>query len=373
MTLGLLAFILTTIGAWVGMHYYTFLNLSAAGVGRVVLVPLLWCLALAFPVTRLLTLRWRNPVLRFIYRVGVTWMGLLFILSFWFLVASLLRRGLNLTGWAPASDPGPWILGTGSLVAAMGAWGLYHALSGPRDVHFEVDRSDRYGLGRSLKIVQISDVHLGLILGIPYLGRLVERINALQPDLVFITGDFFDPEFDADAEAAKLLKTVTAREGVFAVSGNHEFYAGIGRFQAMMEGAGVPVLDNEIQSTPSGVQIIGIQDQTANRFPALEMSSDLPKALLSLDPGRPSLLLAHQPKELEPAADKRVDLVFSGHTHNGQVFPFRAIVRLAYKYLSGRYRLGPDTELIVNTGTGFWGPPLRLGSDSQIVIVDFRC
>ena len=91
-----------------------------------------------------------------------------------------------------------------------------------------------------------------------------------------------------------------------------------------------------------------------------------------MEAGRPAFLLAHQPRKLESAAEKGVDLVFSGHTHRGQIFPFGALVRLNFKYLSGRYRLGPTTDLIVCSGTGYWGPPLRIGSDSEIVIVAFK-
>jgi predicted MPP superfamily phosphohydrolase len=114
-----------------------------------------------------------------------------------------------------------------------------------------------------------------------------------------------------------------------------------------------------------------MHDQTANRFTGLGLSSDLGKALRDVRHDMPSFLLAHQPKHLEPAAEKRVDVIFAGHTHAGQVFPFRAVVRMAYRYLGGRYALADDTDLIVNTGTGFWGPPLRVGTNSQIVIVDF--
>ncbi|HLP43407.1 MAG TPA: hypothetical protein VK465_18030 [Fibrobacteria bacterium] len=100
-------------------------------------------------------------------------------------------------------------------------------------------------------------------------------------------------------------------------------------------------------------------------------SCDPDRALSGIDPARPSVVLAHQPKELEGAALRRADLVLCGHTHAGQIFPFRAAVRIVFRYVAGRHRLGPDTDLLVCTGTGFWGPPLRVGSDSQIVVVDF--
>lgn len=371
MTLGLLAFLFSAIGTWVAMHWYAYVNLSAIGVDKAILIPALWGLGLTFPITRLFSLRWRNPVLRIFYWTGAVWMGSVFLLSFWFLVASVVRRVSGLAGLQAADDPVPWILATAVAVLGMVVWGMVHAIRGPKEVRYIVDRKSRFGKGKTARVVQISDVHLGLTLGTDFLSALVERINRLEPDLIFITGDLFDPEFPSDTEAAMILAGLKSRQGTFAVSGNHEFYSGLGRFLDMMAGAGIPVLDNEIRVTSGGIQVCGIHDQTANRFTSLGVACDLAKALHDINHDYPSMLLAHQPKELGPASAKRVDLIFCGHTHAGQIFPFRAVVRMAFKYLGGRYRLGPDTDLIVNTGTGFWGPPLRLGTTSQIVVVEF--
>jgi predicted MPP superfamily phosphohydrolase len=354
------------------MHYFVFRNLAAAGLDRTWLTAVLWILALIFPLTRLLTFRYKNGLLRVCYWIGAVWMGSVFLLAFWFLVSMLARKGLKLAGLSAASDSAAWIATTAAAVLAMILWGLFNAWRGPKEVRFTLDRSARYGKGKRLRLVQISDVHLGLTLGVEFLQSLVERINKLDPDLVLLTGDFFDPEFPGDDQAVEILKTLRAGEGIYAVSGNHEFYSGLDRFLVMMEKSGIPVLNNETKTTKSGMQVCGIHDQTANRFKALGVTCDLGKAVATIDPSMPSILLAHQPKELEPAIDKRVDLILSGHTHAGQVFPFRFVVRLAYKYLGGRYNLGPETDLVVNTGTGFWGPPLRLGTDSQIVVVDFK-
>jgi predicted MPP superfamily phosphohydrolase len=371
MNLGLISFLFAAIGTWVAMHYYAFVNLTAIGFNGRILTPLLWVLALTFPLARILTFRLRHPLLKFMYWIGAVWMGSVFLLSFWFLISSLVRRLAHFGGLHAALDPLPWIHVTAFAVLAMILWGVITAMRGPREVHYAVDRSARYGMGRRARIVQISDVHLGLTLGVDFLKSLVERINRLEPDLVLITGDLFDPEFPSDKEASALLAKIKATRGVFAVSGNHEFYSGLQRFLDLMQAAGIPVLDNESREAGEGLQIAGIHDPTANRFTSLGFTSDLPKSLRDLRSDNPSILLAHQPKDLEAAAAKRVDLVFSGHTHAGQIFPFSILVRLQFKYLAGRHALGPDTDLIVNTGTGFWGPPLRVGTVSQIVVVDF--
>jgi predicted MPP superfamily phosphohydrolase len=370
MPIGIILFLTFFIGTWTAMHYYVFVNLAALGIDRTWLTAGLWALALAFPVARGLAFKWRAWPLRILYWIGALWMGAIFLFCFWFLVASGARRLLGLAGIGSESDPVTWIGTVAAAVAAMVAWGALHAWRGPKNAHYAVDRSGRYGGGRKARIVQISDVHLGLILGTEFLAAREEHINGLAPDLVLITGDLFDPEFPDDAKAVAELSRLRAREGIFAVSGNHEFYSGMKRYFAMMKDAGIPVLDSEVRSTAAGIQVCGIHDHTANRFTVLGLESDLGKALNGIDPARPSILLAHQPKGLEPAAAARVDLIFSGHTHAGQIFPFWAVVRMAFRYISGRYRIGADTDLIVNTGTGFWGPPLRLGTDSQIVVVD---
>ncbi len=372
MRLAIPFFILSVLSAWSLMHWYVYHNLSALGFSKAILVPALWALSLSFPFLRLFTLRWRNPVTRVLYWIAAFWMGTVFLFSFWFLIASGLRHLAGLAGLPSADDPARWILATALAVTVMIAWGLFNALRAPREVRYAIDRSERYGKNLTARIVQISDVHLGLTLGTDFLASLVARINALEPDLVFITGDLIDPEFPSDGEAAAILAKLTPKQGAFAVSGNHEFYAGLPRFLALMTAAGIPVLANEIRSTASGLQIAGIHDPSARRFARLGVTSDLEKSLRDIDHDMPAFLLAHQPKNLEPAQARRVDLIFSGHTHAGQVFPFRALVRLSFKYLAGKYALGRETDLIVNTGTGFWGPPLRVGTDSQIVIVDFR-
>lgn len=370
MPIGILLFLCIFIGLWSGMHYYVFTNLSALGISRLGLTAGLWALGLAFPIARLLAFRWRPLPVRVLYWIGAVWMGSIFLFCFWFLVASGTRRLLASAGIGQGTDPVIWIGTVAILVGAMVLFGAWNAWRGPKEKHFGIDRSKRYGGGRKTRIVQISDVHLGLILGVGFLDRLVERINGLKPDLVLITGDLFDPEFPDDDKAAAGLARIRATEGVYAVSGNHEFYSGMKRYFNMMEAAGIPVLDSEQVTTASGLQVAGIHDPTANRFTILGLGSDMGKAVRVIDPARPSILMAHQPKHLEPAAEARIDLIFSGHTHAGQVFPFWAVVRMAFRYISGLYRLGPDTELIVNTGTGFWGPPMRLGTDSQIVVAD---
>lgn len=373
--LGIAVFLSVFLGALAGLHVYIYANLVAAGLPRgpvaSALLGLSAVLFLALPFSRFAARGLPGALMRACHWLGMTWMGLGFLMSCAFLAAALVRGGLSLAGLGAWTEPRPWILSAGALALLAGALGMAGARV-PKVARYRVDRRARYGAGRKATLAQISDVHLGLSLGTPWLARLVDRINSLEPDLVLLTGDLLDGEFPDDAGAARELSRLAARDGVFAVSGNHEFYAGIGRFLALMEASGIPVLANEARALPSGLQVAGIHDPTAGSEPRGGVYCDLGRALSGIDPSRPSVLLAHQPKGLEPAAAKRVDLVLSGHTHAGQIFPFRALVRLVFRHVRGMHRLGPDTDLIVCSGTGFWGPPMRVGARSEIVLVEME-
>jgi hypothetical protein len=148
-TLGLITFLCSVIGAWTAMHWYVFHNLSALGIDRNILIPLLWGLALTFPFTRLFTLKWRNPFLRTLYWIGAIWMGSIFMLSFWFLVSSGVRRLCRLAGMDSAADPTPWILATAAAVLAMIAWGLLNAVRGKSGMPSIVRRGTARGNARA--------------------------------------------------------------------------------------------------------------------------------------------------------------------------------------------------------------------------------
>ncbi len=370
---GLVIFLSIFLGALTGLHVYIYANLVAAGLPRgpvaAVLLGLFAILFLALPFSRFAARGLPGAVMRACHWLGMSWMGLGFLMSSAFLASALIRGGLSLAGLGAWAEPRPWILSAGALALLAGALGQLSARV-PKVARYRVDRRARYGAGRRARVAQISDVHLGLSLGTPWLAALVDRLNALEPDIVVLTGDILDGEFPDDAGAARELSRLAAPDGVFAVSGNHEFYAGIGRFLKLMEASGIPVLANEARVLPSGLQVAGIHDPTAGGDPGRGVHCDLGRALSGIDSSRPSVLLAHQPRGLGPAAARRVDLVLSGHTHAGQIFPFRALVRLVFRHVRGLHRLGPDTELIVCSGTGFWGPPMRVGTRSEIVLVE---
>jgi len=220
------------------------------------------------------------------------------------------------------------------------------------------------------RIVQISDVHVGPTIGREFLADIVARVNALQPDLVAITGDLVDGTVEQLGALLAPLKDLRAKDGVFFTTGNHEYYwPQFESWFSFLEGLGIRVLRNERVRVGGehGFDLAGIDDLTARSY-GPGHGADLDRALAGRDSSRALVLLAHHPRQVRDAQRFDVDLQLSGHTHGGQMFPFSLLVRLVEPYVAGLYTLG-KTTLYVSRGTGYWGPPMRLGSPAEITEV----
>jgi predicted MPP superfamily phosphohydrolase len=228
-----------------------------------------------------------------------------------------------------------------------------------------------------LTIAQLSDVHVGPIIGARFVARTVELTNRLRADVVVITGDLFDRTASEIGDILPLLARLRSRYGTFFVTGNHEFYVGADSLCAALRGIGVTVLRNQRTTLGDGaasIDLLGVDDWSAGRrrhgrpgnvFPGVG-HYDLGAALAGRDPERAAVLLAHQPRDFARAAAAGVGLQLSGHTHGGQMFPIIGISKLVYHWVAGHYRLGP-AHLYVSRGTGFWGPPFRVLAPPEIV------
>lgn len=217
---------------------------------------------------------------------------------------------------------------------------------------------------KGFKVVQLSDVHLGIISRESWLEKVVEKINSLEPDLIVITGDLIDRDINGMGKLPKILKRLNSRYGVFAVTGNHEFYAGVERFYELAEKTGFKVLKNENFVVNENLEIIGIEDDTSRRFGKEDFNPD--ELFMKIDRNKFTIFLSHKPKYFESAVYSGVDLQLSGHTHAGQIPPMDIIIFLTFKYPYGLYRF-KDSYLYTTSGTGIWGPPMRTFSSSEIV------
>ncbi|BCZ18575.1 Integral membrane protein [Helicobacter sp. NHP19-012] len=219
-------------------------------------------------------------------------------------------------------------------------------------------------LKQALHLAMISDAHIGPYLKKDYLRQIVDRINALNPDIVVIVGDLADLRAKLVQEDLAPLKDIQSKHGVYYVLGNHEYYHGATALIEVFKRHHIRVLQNESVQV-AGLNLMGVNDLMGYRFKHFE--PDFKTPFTQINPNLPSVLLSHQPKSLTHLKQKP-DLLLCGHTHAGQIFPFSLLVWLDQKYLYGHYHL-KDCQMIVSSGCGFWGPPVRILTKSEIVSI----
>jgi hypothetical protein len=364
-------------GVLVGVHWYLHQRLVVAPqLGEpwsALATAAFWLLAAAIvaePVAgRLLAPRYA----RLVAWPAALWMGFAFLLI---LLLGASDLGLWLAGHpalAASADTGAAREAAGTRAAVvtllallLGLAGMASALRPPRlrRVRFEIA-----GWPRALdgfRIVQLSDIHFGPILGRRFAEHLVERVTELAPDLVAVTGDLADGDAELLADEVAPLAGLRARHGVFFVTGNHDHYSGAAGWAARATALGMRALRNErveIGEGEASFDLVGVDDHNGRLVGG--GGEDLARALAGRDPRRPALLLAHDPSTFRRARRAGIDLQLSGHTHGGQIWPFRFAVRLVVPWVEGAHRDG-RAQLYVSRGTGFWGPPMRLLAPAEI-------
>jgi predicted MPP superfamily phosphohydrolase len=249
-------------------------------------------------------------------------------------------------------------------VFLLSSFALYRGTRPPRTRDIDIPMEGLAPELSGFSIVQLSDLHLHRWTRAAWFDGVVERVNALSPDLIVITGDLIEDDINRCMRFIKALKRLRARNGVVAITGNHEFYIGIGNFQELCRRANITVLRNEMITLDQGLDILGIDDPAGGMFK--ESVSGLASTLAENKRTRPVVLLLHRPLHFKEAVGMGVDLQLSGHTHAGQIPPMDLIVLLSYRYPYGLYR-HQSSYLYTTCGTGTWGPPMRLFSQSEIV------
>ena len=363
-------FLTLALTVWGLMHAYVFWRMGTipwvaaycSSKGLVLTALGLW---LSYPLARMLNSRNLEVIGVPLEYAAAAWIGVLFLMFAAILVVDLVTVGGLLFPQVARQ-----LLGGAALVAGLfSVLGLVQGLRAPVVRDFEVRLAGLPAERDGLNLVAISDLHLGTLKGERWLTKLLGRVNDLQPDLVVIVGDLVDGNVRQVETLLPALKQLRAPLGVWAVTGNHEYYAGLEPSVKLLEAAGYQLLRDRWAEAAPGLIIAGVDDLTARE--QFGQSNDAIERALSNRPPGGTILLSHSPLGSERASAKGVQLMLSGHTHGGQIWPFNYLVQLRYPLLAGRYEADGMT-LIVGRGTGTWGPPMRLWRPGEILRIKLR-
>jgi predicted MPP superfamily phosphohydrolase len=361
--------ILVLVHLYIGMRLLPGMDLGLPGIlfGVILLALSAVLVRIGLVAPSLRRSRWSGPL---------AWAGLLAMGFFSSLLVLTLLRELVLLGMMLAGTGGP-ALSRDSAVAvpllalAVTAIGFINARRLARVVRVDVPIA---GLPQELAgyaFAQISDIHVGPTIKRAYLNAIVTRVNSLKPDAIAVTGDLVDGSVQRLALHTAPLARLSAPDGVFFVTGNHEYYSGAEQWIAEVRRLGLRVLINEHVIRRRGqaaLMIAGVTDYTAEHFdPAHKSDPHLAAAGAPIDVAV-KVLLAHQPRSAAAAADAGFHLQLSGHTHGGQFFPWNLFVPLQQPFVAGLNRVR-SLWVYTSRGTGYWGPPKRFGAPSEITLV----
>jgi uncharacterized protein len=371
-------FLLTFFLIYGGFHFYFFLRVRAAfapGAATQVILIALLILAMMAPIIVRVSERYGFEVLaQFMSWAGYTWMAALLLFFSVSVLVDLYRLLIHFSGLLLQTDVGAWIPVARTIfilpaVVALGmvVCGSFEALN-IRTERLEIRSTKIPKATGRIRIVQISDVHVGVLIHGKRLEGILKKVREAEPDLIVSTGDLVDGQIDGMAEAAAQLRAILPRFGKFAVTGNHEFYAGIDDALDFTAMAGFTTLRGRVATVAGVIELVGVDDPGLHG-PGLHGRPSDREVLTRANRGCFTILLKHQPRVEKESADA-FDLQLSGHTHKGQIFPFSLITRLVFPFHSGNYRLTDGALLHVSRGTGTWGPPVRFLAPPEITVID---
>jgi uncharacterized protein len=352
------------LSIWTAMHVYVFWRISSipaltrVPTPAVVLVAVfLWA---SYVVGRLIAHHGMTGAAAPLEWIGAQWLGIVFLIFCSLLAVEIITGfGYLLPRLAPTLR--------GYAVAAAGLLSIIALVQGiraPAIATYDVRLPGLPAEQNGTVIAVATDMHVGETIGADWLARRVKQIQALQPDLIILAGDIVEGDGKHD-DLLPVFRQLSAPLGVFAVTGNHEFYAGVEASVRFLESAGVQVLRDRWLELRPGLVLAGVDDLTARR----QYGSDdnfVQRALAGRPNSGATIFLSHTPWHAETARDAGAGLMLSAHTHGGQIWPFGYLVRKQYPFLAGAYELG-TMALIVCRGSGTWGPRMRLWRSSEIL------
>lgn len=352
------------LGHWAVYETWKSLRLTPRATELDILAIVLAVLSVTFLPASLLAWRYSNGPVRAFYRVAAVWLGLL---TYFFLASCV-----SWTGYAFAAALGHPLARQGILFVAFGAAllvGLYGVVNSMhirvRQITVKLPNLPEAWRGRLAAFV--SDVHLGHVRGYRFARRLVALLSGLGPDIVLVGGDMYDGTKADAGRLAEPFRDIVSPLGTYFVAGNHEEFSDRRKYLDAVGSSGVRVLNNE-KIVIDGLQIVGVHHHES-------VNTEHYRSILrglQVDPNRASILLTHAPHHLPVAAEEKISFQLSGHTHAGQFFPFTWITRRIYgPFVYGLKRLG-NLLIYTSCGVGTWGPPLRLGTSPEVVLIGFE-
>ncbi len=356
---------------WTTMHVYVFWRAKSVPVisryvPRYILVVLACFLWSSYILAHIFDHFHVGPVARILETVGAEWFGIIFLL----LVALLFVDLITLFGWvwqrfAP--------LLRGWAVVAAGLLSIIAFVQGHREPVIEKYEINLPHLPPELDgtvVVLASDFHLGTLVQNDWLEARIQQIEAERPDMIVLAGDIVEGEYPSEAELVSSLRTLHAPLGVWSVTGNHEFDEENENKPDVLANGGVQVLHDRWAEVRPGLIVVGVDDLTS-RHRQGHSANSIEKALQGRPANDATILVSHTPWSVETAAQAGVSLMLSGHTHEGQIWPFDYVVGLTHPFLAGRYEVN-GMPLVVCRGTGTWGPRMRLWRRGEISRITLR-
>lgn len=363
------------------LHFYIYSRgIQAFAVGsqaRTAFTWTFWLLAATYPLARIMERVWLSAVSDLLTWIGAFWLAafLYFLLAVVFIdiirLAGMIFPVHLLHGYDPAKVKLAVFVGVTGIIAVLLAAGHINAVS-TRISAYSLNIAKPGPAGKTMRIVAVSDVHLGTLIGPRRLGRLIRLVNGQKPDLVLFAGDVVDEDLAPVIryDLGKLLKQIKAPSGVYAVTGNHEYIGGAERAVKYLSDHGITILRDTSVLVADAVYIVGREDRDRSRFTDGTRKS-LGQLTEGLDKTKPIIVLDHQPFNLEDVVNSGADLQISGHTHHGQLWPLGYITSAIFE-LSRGYLQKANTHFLVSTGFGTWGPPVRTGNRPEILVINLN-
>lgn len=362
---------------YIGKKMFTWLQYLRPHMNGIVFGIIYSCFALTTVVNLLFSssmIMTQSKIVHFIAQLGDYWMGLYFYLLLLLLLSDLILLIAKWIRIIPAPAPKPVVFHTKSLVfivvIGLVVYGAYNANQiKEADYRIQIDKSTYLD---HLNIVLISDLHLGHINDTAFLAEVVDRVNGLQPDVVLMTGDIFNGNYYAlsnPSQGIELLNNIKSTYGVYACLGNHDAGRSYEEIVNFIEQSNIKLLNDEHVVIDNQFVLVGRKDSSpiGDQGKPREATTDI---MSKIDPNMPIIVMDHQPANMHQYGNE-VDLILSGHTHQGQMFPANLITNAMFTVDYGHYQKDKDSpQVIVTSGVGTWGPPLRIGTNSEIALIE---